>query len=352
MIIKKLTATFGRLDGETLELEPGLNIISAPNESGKSTWCAFIKSMLYGIDTSQRERNGLKPDKIKFAPIDGKPMRGEMEIEIDGKALTLTRDTRAASSPMREFSATFTGTNSAVPNLAGTDAGLQLLGLTKPVFERSAFVGQNSIAIDSSPDLEKRINSIASTGEEGSSFTEADAFLRQQLRKRRFNKTGALAQVEAEIEAVKQNLGSIKDDAIKRTNLSEQLSAAIAEKASVSETVIQSQNANKEALSEKINALQAAVKEAEEKYFSAREATAVAAANAKSGPYGTLSAAEAQNAFDERFADASKPAPKLWILFFVLAAVFAIAGIVFVFLLIATIISIPAALAWLIASIV
>ena len=52
MKIYKMTATFGKLSHETLELQPGLNVIHAPNEWGKSTWCAFLMAMLYGIDTS------------------------------------------------------------------------------------------------------------------------------------------------------------------------------------------------------------------------------------------------------------------------------------------------------------
>lgn len=51
MKIYSMTATFGKLSHETLTLKPGLNVIEAPNEWGKSTWCAFILAMLYGIDT-------------------------------------------------------------------------------------------------------------------------------------------------------------------------------------------------------------------------------------------------------------------------------------------------------------
>ena len=36
MRIKRMTATFGSLDHETLELEEGLNILTLPNEGGKS----------------------------------------------------------------------------------------------------------------------------------------------------------------------------------------------------------------------------------------------------------------------------------------------------------------------------
>jgi uncharacterized protein YhaN len=56
MIIKRLHASFGTLSNQTLELAEGLNIIEAPNESGKTTWCAFIKAMLYGIRTSDRDK--------------------------------------------------------------------------------------------------------------------------------------------------------------------------------------------------------------------------------------------------------------------------------------------------------
>ena len=52
MIINKVSATFGKLSGESLEFKDGLNVVCAPNESGKSTWCAFIRAMLYGIDSS------------------------------------------------------------------------------------------------------------------------------------------------------------------------------------------------------------------------------------------------------------------------------------------------------------
>ena len=44
MKIYSMTATFGKLENQTLTLQPGLNVISAPNEWGKSTWCAFLVS--------------------------------------------------------------------------------------------------------------------------------------------------------------------------------------------------------------------------------------------------------------------------------------------------------------------
>ena len=63
MRIYEMTATFGKLDHETLRLEPGMNVILAPNEWGKSTWCAFLTAMLYGIDTRERSTKDSLSDK-------------------------------------------------------------------------------------------------------------------------------------------------------------------------------------------------------------------------------------------------------------------------------------------------
>lgn len=97
MIVRKMTASFGVLQNRTLELSPGLNIIEAPNEYGKTTWCAFLRAMLYGIDTAQRGRAGKKPDKVLYAPWSGSPMAGTMEITFGGKDITLSRSTRIPS---------------------------------------------------------------------------------------------------------------------------------------------------------------------------------------------------------------------------------------------------------------
>ena len=105
MIIRHMQGTFGTLDGEQLRLDTGLNIIYAPNESGKSTWCAFLRAMLYGIDTSQRARAGFVPDKQKYAPWSGKPMAGELELEQGGKCITIRRWTETPGAPLRGFSA-------------------------------------------------------------------------------------------------------------------------------------------------------------------------------------------------------------------------------------------------------
>lgn len=212
MIIRHMQGTFGTLDGEQLRLDTGLNIIYAPNESGKSTWCAFLRAMLYGIDTSQRARAGFVPDKQKYAPWSGKPMAGELELEQDGKCITIRRWTEAKSAPMRAFSAVYTGTDIPVPGLTATDAGEQLTGVSAEVFARTAFIGQGGLVVTGTPELERRISAIVTSGEEASSYTEADAQLRAWLR-RRSGQHGALPELEQRIADTETQLHRLERNA-------------------------------------------------------------------------------------------------------------------------------------------
>ena len=165
MIVRKMTASFGVLQNRTLELSPGLNIIEAPNEYGKTTWCAFLRAMLYGIDTAQRGRAGKKPDKVLYAPWSGSPMAGTMEITFGGKDITLSRSTRIPSAPMRVFSAVYSRSGQPVLNLTGENAGETLTGASLPVFERTAFIGPAGLGVQQGAELEKKIASLVTAGE-------------------------------------------------------------------------------------------------------------------------------------------------------------------------------------------
>ena len=250
MMIKRLDATFGKLEGESLELHDGLNVISAPNESGKSTWCAFVRAMLYGVDSSERQKAGFLPDKMRFAPWSGSAMQGSMQLESGGRDITITRTTKTASAPMREFSAVYTGTSVPVEGLNGNNAGELLTGVSRDVFRRSAFVEQGKVAVTHSAELEKRISAIVSSGDEDCSFTEADGRLRQWQRKRRFNRHGRLPELEDELSHKKQLLAELSDAAQQRENMSAELERAKQECERIEAEVIESRKVvRKEALS-------------------------------------------------------------------------------------------------------
>lgn len=91
MRIKRMTATFGSLDHETLELEERLNILTLPNEGGKSTWCAFLRVMLYGLNTRERDKKGFLADKTRYQPWSGAAMEGELLCSWRGRDILIRR---------------------------------------------------------------------------------------------------------------------------------------------------------------------------------------------------------------------------------------------------------------------
>lgn len=248
MKITKLTATFGKFNNESISFHEGLNVIYAPNESGKSTWCAFIKAMLYGVDSSERARNGYLPDKQHYAPWSGAPMEGTMELTSDRCDITLTRTTRSRNAPMQEFSAEYTGTSTPVKGITGATCGEQLTGVSRDVFCRSAFVGQGSAALTGSPEFEKRIQAIISTGEEETSFSEAEERLLSWQRRRRLNRRGMIPEMDQNIEDLSIQLDSVNQSAEKLDELEEQLAASRMECVSLENAVTEARKQHRKAI--------------------------------------------------------------------------------------------------------
>ena len=209
MQIKRLAATFGRLENESLDLEPGLNVIEAPNEAGKSTWTALLRVMFYGLNTRDRSPGA---DKRRYQPWSGSAMNGAMDLSLPQGEVTITRRTARANSPMGAFSAVYTGTASPVDFLTAAGCGETLLGVPQDVYERSAYIRQSGLAVDQSAALERRIASLITTGEEDTSFTDAAGRLKKQLNARRHNKTGRIPQLEqamAELRTAAEELDGL-----------------------------------------------------------------------------------------------------------------------------------------------
>ena len=273
MEIHYLNATFGRLEQQELHLRPGLNLICAPNESGKSTWSAFIRTMLYGLSTRDR---GPLADKNRYAPWSGAAMQGRMDLLADGRACTLLRNTRRANAPMGGFSCAYTGTATPVEGLTALNAGEQLLGVPREVFERSAFIGQNALAVQHDTELERRISALITTGEEDASYTESYERLKKQLNRRRSNRTnGQIPVLEREIDRVQETLRAVDALQQQARQAQEETDALERRAAALQRQATQQQAQQRQ---ERVNAYRDAVQAAEDAQHRADALTHAAAA--------------------------------------------------------------------------
>lgn len=244
-------ATYGKLDQARLDLQPGLNVICAPNEGGKSTWCRFLLAMFYGLNTRQR---GDLADKNRFQPWNGSLMQGKLELSAGDKELTLSRRTQRPDAPLGVFSCTYSGTDTPVPGLDAARCGETLLGVPQSVYQRCAFIPSGSLAIDADADLERRISALISTGDEKISFSQVESRLKKQLRQRKYNRSGSIPLLEAEIAGLRAAQQEAQTLTGQLENLQQQLSQAQEDQARRRQARLQ---VAQEALREKERCLQA-----------------------------------------------------------------------------------------------
>lgn len=227
LIIKRLQASFGCLDGAELNLDAGVNVVRLPNEGGKSTWLAFIMAMLYGVDTSERDSKNALSDKNRYRPWSGAPMQGSMGVVWNGVPVTIRR-TSGARSVMQDFSACNTETGQPIESLTASNCGQTLIGVEKSVFERSAYIHQGQLGVEPSAELERRLQALVSTGEESYSFSDAEARLSQWLRKLKSGGSGEIPRLETEksqIESQLDQLSRINREIVELTGRSERLNS-------------------------------------------------------------------------------------------------------------------------------
>ncbi|MBQ3193423.1 MAG: AAA family ATPase [Oscillospiraceae bacterium] len=222
MRIYKMTATFGKLERQTLELKPGLNIITAPNEWGKSTWCAFLVAMLYGIDTRAKTTRTTLADKERYAPWSGSPMAGRIDLNWKGRDITIERRTKRRV-PMGEFQAYETASGLPVPELNGLNCGQMLLGVEQTVFRRAGFIRHADLPVTQDEALRRRLNALVTTGDDSGSADRLAESLKELKNRCRYNRNGLLPQAEAQRSSLEAKMTELESLDIQTRRLEERL---------------------------------------------------------------------------------------------------------------------------------
>ena len=209
MRIDTMTATFGKLEHQSLSLKPGLNVIHAPNEWGKSTWCAFLLAMLYGLDTRAKGGGKTLPEKERYAPWSGSPMSGRVELNWNGRDITIERTTKGRI-PLGSFRAYETHTGMEVPELDGSNCGFLLLGVERSVYQRAGFIRLSDLQVTQDEALRRRLNQLVTTGDDSGDQAKLEKGLRELKNRCRYNRSGLLPQAIAQREGLRSTLEELE----------------------------------------------------------------------------------------------------------------------------------------------
>lgn len=176
---------FGKLNDFELSFGENQNIIYGNNEQGKSTIMAFIKAMFYGF-SSPRNKDVFKDLRRKYLPWSGHNISGALEFDFEGKTYRIERsfgDT-ARKDTLRIINKSL---NKSEDIPARDEPGRKYFDMSESSFEKSVFIGQIGSVIDLESDKEneiiKRLQNLASSGDETQSFSEVDANLQAVIEK-------------------------------------------------------------------------------------------------------------------------------------------------------------------------
>ena len=217
-----MTATFGKLEHETLTLKPGLTVVEAPNEWGKSTWCAFLCAMLYGLDTRAKSTKGALADKERYAPWSGSPMEGRLEVQWQGRSITVERRTRGRV-PLGEFRAYETDSGIPVPELTAANCGERLTGAEQSVFRRAGFIRLADLPVTQDETLRRRLRELVTTGDESGETARLEQSLRELRNRCRYNRSGLLPQAEEQRRLLEEKQAELERLSGERENVTHRL---------------------------------------------------------------------------------------------------------------------------------
>ena len=154
MIINKLNIiSFGGLKDKVIELTDKVNLIYGENEKGKSTIQNFIRIWLYGMN-SKRTKDIKSNDRLRFMPITGEKIRGELYITHNNRSYIISRSfgitKKEDTSEIIDFE-----TGEEILDIPKDEPGRYFFNVNSQTFYKTLFINQLGVSI--SRDKEEEI---------------------------------------------------------------------------------------------------------------------------------------------------------------------------------------------------
>lgn len=202
---------FGGIVNKDFSFDGELTSLVFENGYGKTTVAAFIKAMLYGLDSYKKNSKGFE-DRLHFAPFSGARFGGNLTLSYRGSEYKIERffDTKSQTrDTLRVYK------NGRETDALGDAVGENIFGFDKESFEKLLFIKADTDDYGSTPGVKSKLNHFVMAGGE---FTEANDIL-EAAKKRLKAARGGSGFISREKERRLELLADIKN----LENLSDEL---------------------------------------------------------------------------------------------------------------------------------
>lgn len=205
---------FGNLTNRDYDFSNGINSFIEKNGTGKSTLAAFIKAMLYGMDSTKTNDKDFKERK-HYAPFNEQSYGGSLIFYHNNKRYKIEKTFDLKSSAKDEIKIY---EDDKLTNRR-TDIGEEILGLDKDSFERLIFISEKDIQMTSNGNIKKNLNNIIADTTERVDFDAIKEKLSELEKKYGSGKNG-----------LKTELNNTKNELEEKIINQEKVSKALSEK--------------------------------------------------------------------------------------------------------------------------
>lgn len=134
---------FGKLQDFKYEFSSGLNVVHGDNGYGKTTFTAFIKCMLYGMEDTKRQDLS-ENDRKHYMPWQGGRCGGTLTLEHGGRRYRIERSFAPKAS--EDSFALYDLDSGRVSEDYSSAIGEEMLGIDRDGFERTLFLSERRLS--------------------------------------------------------------------------------------------------------------------------------------------------------------------------------------------------------------
>ncbi len=214
MIIQKIEIEqFGGLKHYELNLEAGVQYLYGVNEAGKSTLCAFIALMFYGMPPKKRGADLRNDPRSLYMPWDENFMAGTLHFHAEGKDYVLSR--RFGKTSKTDKCHLYLAADWQEVDMDEGEIGPRFLGVGVDAFHKTLYISQLGAAFSKGKEdeLMDRLSNLEQSGDEDASLQKAIAELERAEAELRtpIRHSGKIAKLEEKINALGNELFEAKE---------------------------------------------------------------------------------------------------------------------------------------------